>query len=230
MKTGASNTSTRFASVRPCISRETCISPLRTSELIRRLSSAKLIYWHPHVSYNKYGWKQWRPGILCRSYHVRSEPEGLCRAYVDQNGVLQGDVLHQVATLTGDRWYVVEVQLTMESSIGAGDGFTASGWTVVLFYEDTTLQLDRPCLDWSASPNGGNGTPHDLADVYFERFDVGDQTDSTGNFDEYRYWDNVAFSNHAKVESLSGPLKPARAWDDLAPLVPPSSPGRQAVF
>jgi hypothetical protein len=31
--------------------------------------------------------------------------------------------------------------------------------------------------------------------VYFQRYEFGDQVNYSGTFDEYRYWDQVAFSS-----------------------------------
>jgi len=153
----------------------------------------KLIYWHNHVDYAKYGWSGKGGPVIPIFLATFGTDLKAYHAYVDQNGVLQGDALHQIGHLVGNQWYVVESQLTMESSIGAGDGIFRVWLDGALIYETTTLHLTDPA--WIGQPVvGGNGTPLDLADVYFERFDVGDQTDSTGNFAEYRYWDNVAFS------------------------------------
>jgi hypothetical protein len=118
-------------------------------------------------------------------------------AYVDHAGVLQGDVLHQIATLAANHWYVVEAELTMESSIGAGDGIYRVWLDGTLIYEITTLRLTDPA--WIGQPVvGGNGVPLDIADVYFQHYEVGDQVNFSGSFDEYRYWDNVTFSNQKR--------------------------------
>jgi hypothetical protein len=95
------------------------------------------------------------------------------------------------------RWYTLETQVSFETSIGAGDGIFRVWLDGVLIYSITDMRLTDPA--WIGIPiPGGNATPYELADCYLRYVYVGEQVNLSGyiqgTFDEYRYWDNVAFS------------------------------------
>ncbi len=88
------------------------------------------------------------------------------------------------------RWYTLENRLTMESSIGAGDGVWQVWLDGVLLFEKHDLQLT-----WQ-----GWLSDQALEDIYFDSFLVGQQVNRTGSgFDEYRYWNNITFSRQRIV-------------------------------
>jgi hypothetical protein len=105
------------------------------------------------------------------------------------------DDVRTVATLaTGmqaNRWYTLEVFQQMESAIGKADG-TLQIWV------DGKLLFEKYNLTWTDPAWVGdmsNGVPFEASDIYFEQYLVGQQVNwNLGSFDEYRYWDDVAFS------------------------------------
>ncbi|MDQ6770244.1 MAG: Ig-like domain-containing protein [Gemmatimonadota bacterium] len=152
----------------------------------------KLIYYQPHEDYAKYG------GASTPSFYSIIGLQGsklwVNTGYVPQSG-LQVDTQQVIfAQLLPRTWYTLESELVPETSIGAGNGEMRVWLDGTLIYEATQLKWSDPA--WIGNPlPGGNGLPLAPGDVYFERVDVGSQVNlDAGSFDEYRYWDNVAFS------------------------------------
>ena len=95
--------------------------------------------------------------------------------------------------MQGNRWYTLEVFQQLESTIGGKDGILRVKLDGVLLFENTTMTWTDPA--WVG--NMKYGVPFPANDIYFERFNVGDQVNwDYGTFDEYRYWDDVQFSSH----------------------------------
>jgi parallel beta-helix repeat protein len=85
------------------------------------------------------------------------------------------------------QWYTIEVQITMNSDFGTSDGIYRLWIDGDLIYENTTLRWSHP--GWTVNPS----------QVIFRYFNVGDQVNSAGSYDEYRYWDNVQFTSQRVV-------------------------------
>ena len=107
-----------------------------------------------------------------------------------------------LATIAPSTWYTLEVFQQLESSIGGADGILRVWLNGTMVFEKTTMQWTDPGWvgatgdytgSWS-NPGAGQGVVMDAADIYSQRFYVGDQFNWSGVWDEYRYWDNVAFS------------------------------------
>jgi hypothetical protein len=88
----------------------------------------------------------------------------------------------ELATLSTGRWYKLETQLTLNSKPSASDGIFRLWLDGVLLYENTNLRWSDPA--WAVKPG----------DQKFQSFRVGQQVNSAGRYDEYRYWSNVTFS------------------------------------
>lgn len=83
------------------------------------------------------------------------------------------------------KWFTLEVQQTMESALGAGDGIIRVWKDGVLLFEKTTMRFTY--AGW---------TDQSVDDMYFETFLVGQQVNTlTLAYDEDRYLDNVSFSS-----------------------------------
>jgi hypothetical protein len=166
---------------------------LDVADLGDGLIGRKLIYYRPHADYLKYGaGGRGGPefatvvGLMGHSLYVNS-------FYIPADGSPAVEThTFIVDTLLPRTWYTLETQLTPETSIGAGNGIVRVWLDGALVYEKTDLQWTDPA--WIGQPMA-NGTPLELADVYLERVEVGEQVNyMIGTFDEYRYWDKVAFS------------------------------------
>jgi uncharacterized protein YjdB len=150
----------------------------------------KLIYYRPNQPLTKYGgaWREF--GSI-----TGMQGNGL---YINNFYVpVSGNVIERVARIADilpRTWYTLETQMTPETSIGAGNGIFRVWLNGALIYSITDLKLSDPA--WIGIPiPGGNSTPYELADCYLERVEVGEQVNyNIGSFDEYRYWDKVAFS------------------------------------
>jgi hypothetical protein len=153
----------------------------------------KLLYWLPHVDYTKYG-TNGSGGPTFWSL-VTMFGDGLFwnGVMVAQNSANNIDIMARLATITPGQWYTIEKQITPESSIGAKDGVVRIWLNGNLVFTKTNMQWTDPAWIGQPVPNG-NGTPLQASDVYFQRYEVGDQVNYSGTFDEYRYWDNVTFS------------------------------------
>jgi hypothetical protein len=164
-----------------------------TSSLGDGYHGRKLLYWQPHGSYAKYGTN---PPAFWSVVGMQGSDLWIDDGYVSQAGVEHQAAVRIASGMLPSRWYRIEHQITMESRIGAGDGTSRVWLDGTLIYENLSVAWTDPA--WVGQPlAGGNGTPLDLADVYFENFSVGDQVNYLqGAFDEYRYWDNVAFSTN----------------------------------
>jgi hypothetical protein len=154
----------------------------------------KLLYWLPHVDYTKYG-SNGNGGPAFWSL-VTMFGDGLFwnGVMVAQNSANNIDIMARLATITPGQWYTIEKQLTPESSIGAKDGVVRIWLNGNLVFTKTNMQWTDPAWIGQPVPNG-NGTPLQASDVYFQRYEFGDQVNYSGTFDEYRYWDQVAFSS-----------------------------------
>lgn len=150
----------------------------------------KLIYYLPHEDYLKYN------GNNLPTFFAIVGPQGnslyVTSGYVPADGSAEVQTSVRTNTvLLPKTWYTLETQITPETSIGAGNGIFRVWLDGALIYEKTNVQWTDPA--WVGQLIGG--TPLDLADIYFERVEVGEQVNyNIGSFDEYRYWDRVAFS------------------------------------
>jgi uncharacterized protein YjdB len=149
----------------------------------------KLWYFLSHVDYQKYGGGPTFNAVVGFQGHGLYVDGG----YVSQSGIRTSNEA-LIATLLPRTWYTLEIQTTAETSIGAGNGILRIWLNGALIYEKTDYLWTDPA--WIGQPiPGGNGTPLELADVYLERVEVGEQLNLiVGSFNEYRYWDKVAFS------------------------------------
>lgn len=150
----------------------------------------KLIYYLPHEDYVKYGGNVPAFFAMVGSQGHRL---GVLTGYVPADG---SPVVENYAVIDSvllpRTWYTLETQLTPETSIGVGNGIFRVWLNGTLMYEKTNTKWSDPA--WIGKPMT-NGSPLELQDVYFERVEVGEQVNyNIGSFDEYRYWDNVAFS------------------------------------
>jgi hypothetical protein len=103
---------------------------------------------------------------------------------VTQNGMAQITGSGVLKTLTPGRWYTLETQHTLNSSFATKDGIFRLWLDGELIFEKTGYSWSDP--NWTASP----------ADQRMLYLWVGQQVNfNTGSYDEYRYWDNVAFSS-----------------------------------
>lgn len=154
----------------------------------------KLIYFQPHNDYAKY---PVNGGLATgRTVVVLSGSDMIVDATYNPapaTGKNANDVrtVQTIASgIQGNKWYTLEVHQQMETSIGGTDG-------ILQIWLNGTLVFDRNNMTWS-DPNWvgdtSNGVPYDASDIYFEHFLVGQQVNAFASFDEYRYWDNVAFS------------------------------------
>jgi hypothetical protein len=157
------------------------------------LSQRKLIYWQSHGSYTKY---TTNGGLATGNTVVKLMGNSL---EVDagykpaaSTGKTADDVRTwaTIATLEGNQWYTLEVEQTMESSLGAKDGVLRIWLNGTKLFEKATMSWADPA--WVGDTT--NSVPFQASDIYFETFLVGDQVNWTGTYDEYRYWDNIAFS------------------------------------
>lgn len=150
----------------------------------------KLLYWQPHSLQSKYGAERHIYsvfGVMNKTFQIWISNE-------DATVVLAN--IGSVGAVTENTWYRIEKRLTMQSSYNVADGQVQIWINGVLGYDSgPTLAFIPP--SWIGQPvPGGNGTLLDPADLYFQTLLVGQQVnDNTlSMFDEFRYWDNVAFS------------------------------------
>jgi hypothetical protein len=165
------------------------VSDIALGEITR-----KLTYWQSHKDYEKYttngGLATGRTVV-----HLAGSNLVVDATYnpAEGTGKSSDDVRTWaiIATgLEGHRWYTLEVLQQMESAIGRADG-RLQVWL------DGNLIFDKSTMTWSDPAwvgNRSNNVPFEASDIYFERFLVGQQVNWSGNYDEYRYWDNVRFS------------------------------------
>jgi hypothetical protein len=152
----------------------------------------KILYYRPYQPLTKYGgaYQDFLVVVGVVGYHL-----SVGSTYRRQDGTVSNRDANLI-TMSGKRWYTLEMQVTMETSIGAGDGILRLWLDGVQLYSITDMHLSDPA--WIGQPiPGGNSTPWDPADYFLKYLYVGEQVNLSGNigtFDEYRYWDNVAFS------------------------------------
>ena len=165
------------------------VNDLAAGETLR-----KLIYFQPHNDWAKYkvngGLATGRTVVVLRGSDMVVDATYNPSPKTGKNA---NDVrtVETVATgIAGHKWYTLEIRQQMESSLGGNDG-------ILQVWLDGTLVFDRKDMTWS-DPNWvgdtSNGIPYSASDIYFEHFLVGEQVNAWESFDEYRYWDNVAFS------------------------------------
>lgn len=123
---------------------------------------------------------------------------------------LTSDDVRVVATLLnpaqGNKWYTVKLRVKFESALGAGNGIVQvwlaeRGQALTQRFSKTNALLTDSLWvgadgDYGGMWNGpaAGGQSMDSSDIVFENYEVGNQQQGPGTFDEYRYWDNVAFS------------------------------------
>jgi hypothetical protein len=164
---------------------------LDVADLGNGLLARKLIYYRPNQPVSKYGgaWREF--GVVFdlqgNDLRVVSFYQPASGPGIDRSEYIAYDLLPKT-------WYTLETRVTPETSIGAGDGIVRAWLNGALIYEATDQRWTDPA--WIGIPiPGGNSTPYELADCYLNYVYVGDQVNlNLGSFDEYRYWDNVAFS------------------------------------
>jgi hypothetical protein len=149
----------------------------------------KLVYYQPHEDYVKYG------GANTPTFYsiigLQGDALWVDNGNVPQNGPVVDNQQIIFTSLAPRTWYTLESELAPETSLGAGNGVMRIWLDGALIYEATDLKWSDPV--WVGQPL--NGTPLSPDDVYFERVEVGSQVNlNAGSYDEYRYWDNVAFS------------------------------------
>jgi Bacterial Ig-like domain (group 2) len=153
------------------------------------LTSRKLLYFFPHVDFKKYG------GIGSETFWTVITAQGstlqLDVTSTRQDGTNGGFAVN-LGTIAPRTWYTLEIEQRMNSSISATDGIVRVWLNGALLYENTTVTWTDP--NWLGNTVAG-AQVLDPTDVYFERFDFGDQVNSRYTYNEYRYWDNVAFSS-----------------------------------
>jgi Bacterial Ig-like domain (group 2) len=165
----------------------------------------KLIYWQSHEDYTKYplgyGGPNFRTVVVM--YGNQLAVDATFNPAVG-NGTSDTHRTHveRLATIVPSTWYTLEVFQQLESSIGGADGILRVWLNGTMVFEKTTMQWTDPGWvgatgdytgSWS-NPGAGQGVVMDAADIYSQRFYIGDQFNWSGVWNEYRYWDNVAFS------------------------------------
>ncbi|HEX8904835.1 MAG TPA: Ig-like domain-containing protein, partial [Longimicrobiaceae bacterium] len=154
----------------------------------------KLIYYYPHVDYNKYGGGRGGPWFwsLITMFGAGLRWYG---GYLPQTDPLVEVMTPPLAQIVTGHWYSLEQQLTMNTTPSARDGIVRIWLDGQLIYEKTDMRWTDPAWDGQVFSYNGVGSVLDWNDVYFQRFQTGEQVNyMNGSFDEYRYWDNVAFS------------------------------------
>lgn len=165
------------------------VGDIRENEVLR-----KLVYWQPHSDYAKYS----NGGLASGRTVVHTTGSDLI---VDAtfnplpgSGRTSDDVRTWEIVATGlkeNQWYTLEVFQQMESALGRADGILRVWLNGALVFEKNTMTWSDPA--WVGNTSGG--VPFEASDIYFENFLVGEQVNrNDGGFNEYRYWDNVAFS------------------------------------
>lgn len=144
-------------------------TPLAGSQPAQR----KLLYWQPDGGGFPGFWSVL--GLYGYSMFVNA---GYITA--DESGLFQRSGF---ATLQPNRWYHIEMQVTLNTSFTSGDGIIRVWLDGSLVFEKTDMRFSDPT--WTAPP----------ANQKFRYFIVGDQMNYDGLYDEYRYWDNVTFTS-----------------------------------
>ena len=151
----------------------------------------KLVYFKSHEDWGKYrGGRKFRTVVK-----LTGDELGVDAVYEPLSGDIDGVRTYGAIAkgLTGQTWYTLEVQQTSESKIGAGDGKLRIWLNGVIKFNNNKMQWTDPA--WLGEPVFEGGEPLDPDDVYWDTFMVGQQVNTQqGSFDEYRYWNNVAFS------------------------------------
>lgn len=150
----------------------------------------KLLYWQQHPISDKYGAGRAYFMVLGIAAPDMSSPGKLGIWNGNSDGTLDYPYFF---TPAGNTWYTLEVRLTNQSAPGVADGIVTVWVNGNQVYNNSHLAWVP--ASWIGAPvPGGNGTPLDAADLYFEHFQIGDQVNAAALYDEYRYWDNIAFS------------------------------------
>lgn len=164
------------------------VADLAADNIIR-----KLVYWQSHSDWAKYT----NGGLATGRTVVHLEGSDLVvdATYnpAPSTGKTSDDV-RTVATIAtglhGNEWYTIEVYQRMETAVGRADGVLQIWLKGESIFSNTHMTWSDPA--WIGNTSGG--VPFSGDDIYFEHFLVGDQVMSFSSYDEYRYWDNVAFS------------------------------------
>jgi len=149
----------------------------------------KLVYFKQHEDWNRYpsfGGHKFRTFIKLTGDELGVdavyEPYGAGIPGIDAVRTY-GPIAYGMKPRT---WYTLEVQQTTESSIGARNGILRVWLDGKLLFEKTNMQWSDP--NWTRDES--------IDDIYWDTFMIGQQVNLFGaSFDEYRYWNNVAFSS-----------------------------------
>jgi hypothetical protein len=151
----------------------------------------KLIYFKSHEDWGKYnGARKFRTFVK-----LTGDELGVDAVYEPDTGNLDKvRTFDAIAKgLKPQTWYTLEVQQTTESALGAGDGVLKVWLDGILKFSKTNMRWTDP--DWVGKKVPGGETVLDESDLYWDTFMVGQQVNVFGaSFDEYRYWNNIAFS------------------------------------
>jgi hypothetical protein len=162
-----------------------CYFPIDSFDVPTTGMGRKLLYWEQHPL-------EWQYGANRTYFCVISlMGKGLHYEFGNEEQIIAfGD---DIAFPSVRTWHRIKVKLQNQSSPGVADG-------AVSIWLDGIQVLAKTGLSWVPSSwigvpvPGGNGVPLDAADMSFEHFQIGDQVNSLSNYDEYRYWGNIAFS------------------------------------
>jgi hypothetical protein len=149
----------------------------------------KLLYWQRHLDakYGPSGGPTFANIVVMFGSSLKWN--GISVAQDPANSV---DIMTpSLATMVTDHWYTLEEQMTMNSTPLATDGIVRIWLDGVLIFEKLDMRWTNPT--WDGQVFGSNVL--NWNDIYFQYFDVGDQVNWSGTYDEYRYWDNVTFSS-----------------------------------
>lgn len=166
------------------------VSDLAANDVLR-----KLVYWQSHNDYDKYrtngGLASGRTVVHLTGSDLIVDATFNPKAGSGRDANLVRTVEVIQTGMKGNQWYTLEVFQQMESALGRSDGVLRVWLDGKIVFEKTTMTWADPL--WVGDTS--NAVPFEASDIYFEHFLVGNQVNrNDGSFDEYRYWNNVAFS------------------------------------
>jgi uncharacterized protein YjdB len=146
----------------------------------------KLLYFKQHEDWGKYSFG----GHKFRTFIKLTGDELGIDAVYEPTDLSQIDAVRTYGAIAYGMkprtWYTLEVQQTTESSIGAKNGILRIWLDGKMIFEKTSMSWSDPT--WTKDQA--------VEDIYWDTFMIGQQVNIFGaSFDEYRYWNNVAFSS-----------------------------------